>query len=242
MSAQITVNGVEVAPVPDISDEMLAAQELLRQRAVEAGLLDAAADDPGVIQDACEALLAREVVTPTPTEEECRHYYSRHPDKFISGELVHLRHILFQVTQGTPVPKLRAKAEETLNALLADPSLFEEMAKKYSNCPSSKQGGNLGQLGRGDTVPEFEKAAFKMLAPTGLLKDVIKTRFGFHIISVDRRIRGDKLPFEMAKDQISKQLLAEVEERAVRQYLSVLAARAVVGGVQLETASSPLVQ
>lgn len=238
----IRVNGIELATSPEMADGMLAAHELLRQRAVETGLLAADERDEITINAACEALLAREVVTPAPDEAECRRYYEAHPGEFSSGDLMHVRHILFQVTQGTPVPQLRAKAEEMLRMLLAAPDRFTEMAEKYSNCPSSKQGGNLGQLSRGDSVPEFEKAVFKLLAPIGVMRELVKTRFGFHIVSVDRRIRGEVLPFETVRARAASCLTAAVEERAVRQYLSVLAARASLEGGALDAATSPLLQ
>jgi len=63
-----------------------------------------------------------------------------------------------------------------------------------SNCPSGQQGGNLGQIGRGDTVPEFKKALFR-LGPTGLLRELVKTRYGFHIVAIDRRIPGKDTAF-----------------------------------------------
>ena len=91
-----------------------------------------------------------------------------------------------------------------------------------SNCPSGPQGGNLGQIGRGDTAPEFERALFRP-GPPGLLREVVKTRFGFHIVAIDRRIPGARLPFEIVRERIAERLPAAVEEKALRQYVSVLA-------------------
>lgn len=237
----VTVNGVEVAVSAEEPPELAAARELLRQRAVEVGLLDNEADDEDNVGEAIEALLSREAVTPKPEEEECRRYFDGHPREFTSGDLVHARHILFQVTPAVPIPELRARAEQVLNTLLGEPARFEAQARELSNCPSGQQGGNLGQIGRGDTVPEFEEALFRP-GPTGLLRDIVKTRFGFHVVSVDRRIAGEKLPFDAVREKIAERLTAAVEEKAMRQYVSVLAARAEVVGVDLDAASSPLVQ
>ncbi|TAM99338.1 MAG: peptidylprolyl isomerase [Rhizobiaceae bacterium] len=237
----VTINGVEIAVGPDEPAELAAARELLRQRAVEAGFLDGKATDADAAGEAIEALLAREVVTPTPEEAECRRYYDGHPREFISGDLVHARHILFQVTPAVPVPEIRARAEQTLNTLLREPDRFEALAQELSNCPSGQQGGNLGQIGRGDMVPEFEQALFRP-GPKGMLRDVVKTRFGFHVVSVDRRIAGEKLPFDAVREQIAARLSATVEEKAMRQYVSVLAARAELVGVDLDAAVTPLVQ
>ncbi|MCA8867934.1 MAG: peptidylprolyl isomerase [Rhodobacteraceae bacterium] len=237
----IRINGVAIAPAPDQTAELLTARELLRQRAVVTGFLKDEVNDQDEIDQALETLLGREVVTPTPNLDECQRYYDNNPGEFLSGDLVHARHILFQVTKATPIPEIRAKAEQTLNGLLANPERFAEVARELSNCPSGQQDGNLGQISRGDMVPEFEAALFR-LAPTGLLPEIVKTRFGFHIISVDRRIPGEKMPFDMVRAKIEKRLIGKVEEKAIRQYISVLAAQAKIEGIDLEAASSPLVQ
>jgi len=237
----VSVNGVEVTPRAEATDELSAARELLRQRAVAVGLLDEESAEEAAIEQAIEELLAREVVTPTPTDEECRRYYDAHPREFESDELVHVRHILFQVTPSVRIPEIRARAEQTLNDLLRDPERFAAVAAEISNCPSGQHGGNLGQIGRGDTVPEFEKAIFR-LGPNGLLRELVKTRHGFHIVAVDQRIPGERLPFDMVREEIAERLRSMVEEKALRQYISVLAGQADIRGVDLNGTEIPLVQ
>lgn len=237
----VSVNGVDVSTGSEPSSEWSAARELLKQRASAVGILDAGATDEGAIEQAIEELLGREVVTPTPTGEECRRYYDAHPKEFESGDLVHARHILFQVTPLVSIPELRARAEQTLNMLLREPERFAAMAAEMSNCPSGQQGGNLGQIGRGDMVPEFEKAIFR-LGPTGLLRELVKTRYGFHIVAIDQRIPGKRLSFDMVRDDIAEHLRAMVEEKALRQYISVLAGQADIQGADLNRTEIPLVQ
>lgn len=235
------VNGIEIVVGSDGSAELSAARELLRQRAVEVDLLGSTVTDEETVDAAIETLLGREVVTPSPGDEECRRYYEGHRREFQSGDLVHARHILFQITPQVNVPQIRARAEQALNELLAAPERFEALARELSNCPSGQHGGNLGQIGRGDTVPEFERAVFKFGA-SGVLRDIIKTRYGFHIVAVDQSIPGKIVPFEALREQIAERLRTRVGEKAIRQYVSVLAARAEITGVDLEVASSPLVQ
>jgi len=237
----ISVNGIDVAAGPESTSELSAARELLRQRAVAVGILDAASSDEGTIDQAIEELLGREVVTPHPTDEECRRYYDAHAREFESGDLVHARHILFQVTPSVRIPEIRARAEQMLNELLREPERFAAVAAEMSNCPSGQHGGNLGQIGRGDTVPEFEKAIFR-LGPTGLLRELVKTRHGFHIVAIDQRIPGKRLPFDVVRDEIADRLRAMVEEKALRQYISVLAGRADIQGADLNGTEIPLVQ
>lgn len=237
----VSVNGIEVLVGPDGSSELAAARELLRQRAIAVDLLAETASEEAMIDAAIEMLLEREVTTPSPTEDECRCYYDGHPREFQSGDLVHARHILFQVTPQVRIPEIRARAEDTLNQLLREPDRFDALARALSNCPSGQQGGDLGQISRGDTVPEFEQFLFKFGA-SGVLRDLVKTRYGFHIVAVDRSIPGKKLPFETVSGQIAERLRASVEEKAVRQYVSVLAGQAELSGVDLDSAQTPLVQ
>ena len=236
-----TVNGIAVAPGEGEPLELAAVRELLRQRAVVDGLLDPDEADAVLVTEAVEELLSREVSTPEPIEDEMRRYYDSHAAEFRSGDLVNVRHILFQVTAAVNVPQIRARAEETLNILLKQPEQFGDLARELSNCPSGENGGILGQLGRGDTVPEFEKVLFSP-GRTGVSRDLVKTRFGFHIIAIDHYIPGEKLPFELVRDRVAQRLRASVEERALRQYISLLAGGAVIEGVDLDAASTPLVQ
>lgn len=238
---KISVNDVEVPVAADGSAELAAARELLRQRATALGLLAEAEKDAATIDGAIETLFEREVVTPVPTEDECRRYYEGHSREFQSGDLVHARHILFQVTPQVNVPQMRARAEETLNELLRQPDRFDALARELSNCPSGQHGGNLGQIGRGEMVAEFEKALFK-LGASGILRELVKTRYGFHIVAVDQSIPGRTLPFETVHEQIADRLRSSVEEKAVRQYVSVLAGRATISGAELEGAVTPLMQ
>lgn len=237
----VSVNGVEVQVEGAASPEFAATRELLRQRASELGLISAEVRHESEVLVAIEALLEREVVTPAPTEAECLRFYEQNPMAFESGDLVHARHILFQVTARVNVPEIRARAENTLNALLTDPGRFPALAAELSNCPSSRQGGNLGQIGRGDTVPEFEKALFR-LGPIGLLPELLKTRYGFHVVAVDRRISGTKLPFEAVGEDVAEVLRVTVEKRALHQYVRILAGKADIVGADLRGTEVPLVQ
>ena len=239
MSA-VTVNGVAVDTAAFPSPELAAVRELLRQRAVALGLLagDAAEE---TVAAAIERLIEREVAVPEPSLEECRRYYAANPERFRSGDLVFARHILFQIAPGSPVNMVRGWAERMLAQLLAAPEEFEACAAEASNCPSGKQGGNLGQIARGDTVPEFEAALFADVS-TGILPRLVATRYGFHIIRIDRRVPGASLPFEAVRQQIGALLAERVQERALRQYVSLLAGAAELAGVELGAATTPLVQ
>ena len=237
------------APDPEAAARRsLAVRELLLQRAGALGLLEGGAARETVAFASREAedeviarLLDADVPTPKATPEECRRQFDAHPERYHSGELVEARHVLFAVTPGTPVSLLRAKAEETLAELAAHPERFAQRAAELSNCPSGAQGGNLGQFGRDQMVPEFDAAVFGTRA-TGVLPQLATTRYGFHVIAVDHRIAGRTLPFEQVEGAIAASLEAQVAARALRQYVEVLAGQARLEGVDLAAAASPLVQ
>ena len=227
-----------VTPTPtaaEAADQLATVRALLAARAVELGV------DGADEEDRIEALLDREVAVPEPTEEECRRFYDRHPELFTAGELVAVRHILFAVVPGTPVDALARTAEKALGEVRANPERFAEVAKQFSNCPSGQHGGNLGQLQRGETVPEFEQAVFCTEA-SGILPRLVNTRYGFHIVCVDERVEGHRVPFEAVKERIAANLAQRVRAKALVQYVRILAGESRAHGLGLEAASSPLVQ
>jgi peptidyl-prolyl cis-trans isomerase C len=236
----ITVNGVAVDGAAWPTPQLAAVHELLRQRACAMGLLADGADDAET-ERAIERTLAVEVPVPEPTEDECRRWFEANAKRFRSGDLVCACHILFQITPGAPVAAVRNLAEAMLHEIRAKPEVFEERARQHSNCPSGEQGGNLGQLQRGETLPEFEKAIFDDTS-IGVLPKLVTTRHGFHIIRVDQRIEGKPLPFEIVKDEVAAQLRQRSEARALSQYVRVLAADADIAGVEMDAATSPLLQ
>jgi peptidyl-prolyl cis-trans isomerase C len=213
----------------------LVLRSLLSQEAQRLGM--AGADD----DERIEALLAQEVRVPQVDDAACQTYYRNQAPRFSSGDMVEARHILLQVTPSAPLELLRETGEAMLAELHAHPERFAELAQQYSNCPSGAHGGNLGQLTRGQTVPEFEQLVFR-LAPGALATHLLETRFGLHIVQVMRRIDGALLPFEAVKSQIAEYLGQQSWQRALHQYLQILAGRANIEGVTLEGADTPLVQ
>jgi peptidyl-prolyl cis-trans isomerase C len=99
-----------------------------------------------------------------------------------------------------------------------NPQCVAELARELSNCPSGAQGGSLGQLGRGDTVPEFERALFGS-DTIGVLPDLVTTRFGFHVVFVARRIPGRVPSYEEARAAVAALLRRRSMERALGEYV-----------------------
>jgi peptidyl-prolyl cis-trans isomerase C len=216
----------------------LAVRELLTQKAVEKGLLavGAALDDATI-----DHLLEADCPIPTPSDEECQRYHAANSQKFRSPDLVFARHILFALTENAPMTKVRTRAEETHRELVLHPDRFEALAQTLSNCPSGQVGGNLGQLSRGESVPEFETAIFDS-THIGLLPGLVKSRYGFHIVAVERRIAGIALPFEAVREVIKRYLSEHVRHKSIQQYLTLLAADAELTGITLDVRPGFLLQ
>ena len=248
------INGVALNSTADwLDDEALrqrACTELLRQAAQQAGLLSAD-DVPGVegaisteASNAIEQLLERELPIPDPSEEACRRYHDAHPAAHAQGERAQLRHVLFAVTPGVDVKQLRLRAEAMLIDLrCADDggAKFAEAAAQWSNCPSGQQGGDLGWLTRADCAPEFAREVFGS-AEIGVLARLVHSRFGLHVVEVVARDPGQQPSFEEVRQAIALTLRQQAWVNALRQYLQLLAGAAVVEGVALDAADSPLVQ
>ena len=248
------INGVALnAPHELLDEEALrqrACTELLRQAAQQAGLLSAD-DVPGALgaisteaSDAIEQLLDRELPVPDPSEEACRRYHEAHPAAHAQGERAQLRHVLFAVTPGVDVKQLRLRAEALLIDLrCADDggAKFAEAAAQWSNCPSGQQGGDLGWLTRADCAPEFAREVFGS-AEIGVLARLVHSRFGLHVVEVVAREAGQQPAFEDVRQAIALTLRQQAWVNALRQYLQLLAGAAVVAGVALDAADSPLVQ
>lgn len=203
----------------------------------QADILALAGDDDARI----DALIAHQVQVPTVDEAACLTWYRNNAARYTNGELVEARHILFQVTPAAPLELLRATAEAVLEELKLHPERFAELAGAYSNCSSGKVGGSLGQLSRGQSVPEFEALAFR-LAEGELAGRLLETRFGLHIVQALRRVEGQLLPFDVVRGEIAAFLERQASQRAIHQYLHILVGNAEIEGIEMEGADSPLVQ
>jgi peptidyl-prolyl cis-trans isomerase C len=247
------VNHVPVAlDSEDLSAEELrqrACTELLRQEALRAGLLDPADPPPvaGATSEAAsaaiEALLEQALDLPEPGEAACRRHHAANAARYATGERAQVRHILFAVTPGVDVNALRKRAEACLIDVRADGTgeRFAMAAAQLSNCPTGAQGGDLGWLQPADCAPEFAREVFGH-AEVGVLARLVATRFGLHVVEVLAREPGVVPAFERVQGAVAQGLRQQLFATALRQYLQVLAGQAQLQGVDLEAATSPLVQ
>ena len=188
---------------------------------------------------AVRALLEQEVRTPTADTATCQRYYEQNADSFRSSDIYEAAHILFAASKSDDedYAQARAAAEATLAILREHPERFAELAQAHSACSSAAQGGNLGQITAGQTTPEFEQALVA-LEPGSIRPEPVASRYGFHIIRLDRKHEGRGLPFELVADRIAEYLRESVQRRALAQYIARLATTARIEGVDLASAES----
>ena len=222
----------------------LAVRELLLQEARRIGVIaEPLSDADGRRETEAEAsiraLIESEVKVPQPDTETCRRYYEQNRRRFRSLDIYEAAHIL--VAASASAPEAYAYAREQTKAILSElrerPERFAELARDISACPSAAQGGNLGQITAGQTTPEFERA-LKALEPGLLCAEPVATRYGFHVIRLDRKIEGRELPFEAVAAQIADYLAESVQRRAIAQHVARLASRAEIAGIDLSGADA----
>lgn len=221
----------------------LLLQEALRLRLTPTPLTDADGRREMDEEALVRCLVEQEVKTPTPDIAACRRYYDQNLGRFRSSDLYEVAHILIGVTAGSSSARLEARqqCEALIARLLQQPEQFAELALLHSMCPSRTVGGNLGQIGPGQTVPEFESAVASL--PIGKVHALpVESRYGFHVVRVERHEAGKQLPFDMVHERIASYLGEHVRRTAIRQYISLLAGRASITGVDLAASESPLVQ
>ena len=226
----------------------LAIRQLLLDEARRLELAPHPLDDGEGRRETDEEALMRQVVErevrlPQTDEATCRRYFEQNRKKFRSPDIFEAAHILFAAAPGDRNARAKAKGDATaaIEALRREPDRFSELARAHSACPSAQQGGNLGQIVRGATTPEFDKA-MAALGPGEMSQAPVETRYGFHVVRLQRRVEGADLPYEAVRDKISAYLDAAIERRALAQYVAILAGRADISGVDFGDAKTPLVQ
>lgn len=257
---EITVNGTEITEHSVLAEmqyhpadtkrqsmvkaaECLIIGELIKQKARELDVdfnektLDTLSEFALVSQ-----LINIDCKVPEASERECERFYQQNKAKFTTSPLLEVRHILLAAAPDDVAERLSVKdiAEGMIQTIDNSPSKFDELVVSNSSCPSKAMKGNLGQISQGQTVPEFERHLFK--AEQGLIRYPIETRYGFHIVMVDRKIEGAELPYEYVKDKVKDYLDEKVQRKNIAQYVQQLIQAADIKGFNFEYDGSPLIQ
>lgn len=146
----------------------------------------------------------------TLEDGEAKAFYDNNPAQFTADAQVKAKHILVEKEED---------ANKIADEIKAGKS-FEDAAKEYSTCPSKEKGGDLGYFGKGQMVPEFEKAAFE--AVIGEVSAPVKTQFGYHLILVEDKKEAQVMDFESVKNQLEEKLLQQKKQSAYMETLKDL--------------------
>ena len=177
------------------------------------------------------------------TDQELQAYYDQHRDEYRLPEQVKVTHILIKTPLPGPDGKVdekgvdaaRKKAEDVLKQIKAGGD-FAKLAGQYSDDPgSAKNGGELGWIGRGRTVPEFEKAAFSL--PKGQTSDLVKSSYGFHIIRVEDKQDAHVKTLAEVKSEIEGKVKEEKATRATEVAANALLSKARTDGLDKAAAA-----
>jgi len=196
---------------------------------------------PGRVETEEEALirglLEVAVVPEPPTEAEIHAEWARDPSRFRAPPLWEVSHILCACDPREP--EAREAARSRAAALCAEvahaPRAFTRLAAEHSDCGSKGAGGALGQLGPGDTVPEFERAV-RALAEGETTVEPVPTRHGWHVIRLDAVAEGAELPYETVRPKLAAAMEKAAWSRAAQGYVNQLVARAEISGAELRPA------
>lgn len=137
--------------------------------------------------------------TITIEEDEAKEVYAAHPERYQGQESIKASHILVDDEE---------IAKDLISKIESSKLTFEDAAKEYSSCPSSEQGGDLGEFGRGMMVKEFEDAAFAMEVGE-MTKEPVKTQFGYHVIKTTDKKGNEPLGFEEVKSEVMNKMLQD---------------------------------
>lgn len=146
------------------------------------------------------------------TDADVEAYYNENIEKFETGESVNASHILV---------KTEEEALEILAKIKAGDITFEAAAAEFSSCPSKENGGNLGDFGRGQMVPEFDTAVFEL--NEGEITDVpVKTQFGYHLIKLISKTESTTAPLSEIKDKLKALVTEEKQAKAYESKINQL--------------------
>jgi peptidyl-prolyl cis-trans isomerase C len=256
----VRVNGVEIPPeaiaeeaqqhpAPDGEAAWMAAaralviRELLLQEARRLGIEAEPESDEGGRREVDDealirGLLEREAPPMVPSDHECRRYYDANVERFRTPELFEAAHILIEPASQDAAAWREAEREARTIAeeVGDDRQAFAEAARAFSKCSSAQQDGTLGQVRRGELVASVQEALESL--PEGVARrEPVRSRFGWHVLRLEKRIAGRVLPFDYVSGRIADMLEARSWAVSGARYIATLAASARIEGVEVDPAA-----
>ena len=218
----------EIKKAPKQQLDMMVQQLAMQGKTLEQHIRSMA-ENPVVQNQIARAMFAKETFLKgiKVTAQDAEKYYKAHPEMFKTPadapNTIRASHILIMVDEKATEAQKKAaldKINGIKKQLDKNPKLFEALAKTESKCPSGANGGSLGAFGKGQMVPEFEKAAFAL--KPGQISGVVKTQFGYHIIRRDAAQGSSVVPFAQVKDNLIAFLTEQKMVEAEKKYMEKL--------------------
>ena len=156
--------------------------------------------------------MEKALATVTVSDSDIEEFYNNNTDRFMGEETVSASHILVATEE---------EAREIYVRIASGESSFEEEALAHSTCPSTANGGNLGEFGRGQMVPEFDVAVFAMEVGE-ITSEPVKTQFGYHLIKLNEKNEASITPLDEIRDELKNVLLDEKKQKAYESKINQL--------------------
>lgn len=181
-------------------------------------------------------LLDSEISVTPPSEDAIKAEWARDPERFRAPPLWEVSHILCAYDPDDPAARDAAyrRAAGLAERLSENPAGFARLAADHSDCGSKSAGGALGQLGPGDTVPQFEKA-LRSLSEGEITAQPVLSRYGWHIIRMDASAEGSVLPYDVVREKIAEALEKNAWAREAQAVVARLIANAEITGAELQS-------
>lgn len=208
--------------------QALVIRQLLKQQAGDEKL--SSTDEEAEFEKLIEENISYDQVS----TDDCQRYYQQNKEKFMTAPLMELSHILLGVAPDDIEGRIKKKlqAEKLIEKLVTDGDLFKNFVTEYSDCPSNKTYGSLGQISKGQTVPEFERQIFPL--SEGLHAKPIESRYGYHIVFINKKIDGNQIEYSLVEDKINNYLNHRRYRQAVSDYLYQLVEQSEIEGIELQ--------
>lgn len=218
-----------------LATQALVVRELLKLAVLDEPSLGVAAwlNDE---EKAISTLIDNNVQATIPDMATCERYYKQNMTDFMTDPIMTVRHILLACLpeDGDERLILKKTAYQFIEQIKNSPNPsaeFIQLARQHSACPSKEQGGELGIISKGQTVPEFEGTLFKLEA--GLAESPIESRYGFHIVEVLNKESGIQMTYEQVSPAIHNKLSQQAFHQSLCDYLFTLANAANIEGIEM---------
>jgi peptidyl-prolyl cis-trans isomerase C len=219
--------------------EALVVRELMLQESRRRNLAPLPASDAKGRRETDDEAMIRQLVEseidpPSPIDDEIARYYAANRGRFRSPDLFEVSHILIAARSDDPsaFAAARAKAEAIAADLAGVPGNFEGAAKLFSDCPSAREGGHLGQVTASEVTPKFA-AALQAMAEGETTAQPVETPYGFHLICLHRRMVGKTMPLDAVAERIAAYLGERSRRTATAQFVARLVSAADISGIEL---------